>query len=256
MSASSLKVLYPNSASIDENKISADRDLQGEGEFSAALVHELSTPLSVIQILLSQLTEQTPNGDEKSQRRLEMVQVNVGRMHQIIHDTLELSRSANSQVAEVCLTDALQEAANAVAVLASPQNVQIHFERPAKPNYVQGRYTQLVQLFTNLMKNAKDAVEASGKGEGIVAAKILEKRGDILVHIEDNGIGLSDLDKNQMFHPFFTTKSKVKGTGLGLTICQMIVKAHSGQIRFESDAGPITRVVVRLPKVPRNSLGS
>ena len=93
----------------------------------------------------------------------------------------------------------------------------------------------LMQLWTNLIQNAIQAMEFKGTLE-IVAWQ--EKSGkSVVVEIIDSGKGIKDEYKNKIFQPFFTTKSLGEGSGLGLDICKKIVESHNGKISFESAPG-------------------
>jgi signal transduction histidine kinase len=103
--------------------------------------------------------------------------------------------------------------------------------------------SELNQVWTNLIDNAIDAVQGTGK---ICVGTSLEDN-QVVVEIVDNGSGIPPGIQSRMFEPFFTTKSVGSGTGLGLIISNRIVAdRHGGEIEFESRPGQ-TRFKVRLP---------
>jgi signal transduction histidine kinase len=102
---------------------------------------------------------------------------------------------------------------------------------------------ELNQVWTNLIDNAIDAVDGSGK---ICVGTFVEDN-QVVVEIVDNGRGIPPEVQTRMFEPFFTTKAVGSGTGLGLLISNRIVAdRHGGEIEFESKPGE-TRFKVRLP---------
>jgi signal transduction histidine kinase len=102
---------------------------------------------------------------------------------------------------------------------------------------------ELNQVWTNLLDNAIDAVNGTGK---ICVATFLDDD-QVVVEIADNGSGISAEVQSHIFEPFYTTKSVGSGTGLGLVISNRIVaNRHSGEIEFQSTPGD-TRFKVRLP---------
>jgi signal transduction histidine kinase len=118
----------------------------------------------------------------------------------------------------------------------------------------------LQQVFLNLVLNALDATEKGGTirmtagpdpelpPEG--RASILRGKADapiLSVHVIDSGKGLSAEDLNHVFEPFFSTKGRGQGTGLGLPIVEEIVRAHRGEIEVLSAPGKGTEVIVRIP---------
>jgi two-component system NtrC family sensor kinase len=74
----------------------------------------------------------------------------------------------------------------------------------------------------------------------------------VLIHIRDTGIGIPEEIRDKIFDAFFTTKQKVKGVGLGLSVCYGIIKDHGGEIRVESEEGKGTTFIISLPIESRN----
>jgi signal transduction histidine kinase len=106
--------------------------------------------------------------------------------------------------------------------------------------------SELNQVWTNLIDNAIDAVQGTGK----ICVGTSREDDQVVVEIVDNGAGIPKEAQARMFEPFFTTKSVGKGTGLGLIISNRIVgDRHGGEIEFESRPGE-TRFKVRLPILP------
>jgi len=79
---------------------------------------------------------------------------------------------------------------------------------------------------------------------------------NIIVHVEDAGPGISPSVREQIFEPFFTTKSVGSGTGLGLSLVFSIVSKHGGRIRVDDDFKDGTRMIVSLPIVSADAIGS
>jgi signal transduction histidine kinase len=133
--------------------------------------------------------------------------------------------------------------------------------------------SQLNQVFMNLLSNAIDALETQpapriitirtevGSGENLSAEKVKELEEkypppshsqlptpSVVIHIADNGLGMTEKLQNKIFDPFFTTKPVGKGTGLGLSICyQIVVQKHQGQIRCISALGQGSEFIVEIP---------
>ena len=95
------------------------------------------------------------------------------------------------------------------------------------------------------MNNARTACE--GNGEITLFADHVTDEGDeyIEITVEDNGMGISEEDKDKVLTPFFTTRSS--GTGLGLAVVQSVVQAHKGKFWFESEEGEGCTFCIRLP---------
>lgn len=107
---------------------------------------------------------------------------------------------------------------------------------------VAGASEELLQVWTNLLSNALQAVGQAGR----VVMRCRREAGAVLVEAEDDGHGIAPAVAERIFEPFFTTKAHGEGTGLGLDIAKRIVESHGGSIRFESEPGR-TVFIVRLP---------
>jgi two-component system NtrC family sensor kinase len=140
-----------------------------------------------------------------------------------------------------------------VLALASPgisrqQGVQVVTELSPELPSIMADGDQLRQVLLNLVTNALDAMPEGGplsvhthpvwKADGRAAVQI---------RITDTGRGIRREDLRKIFDPFFTTKGPGHGAGLGLAICQRIVKAHQGSIEVESDVGQGTTFLITLP---------
>ncbi len=111
------------------------------------------------------------------------------------------------------------------------------------PGLVEGRHDELNQVWTNLIHNALQAMDYKGRIEVSVQAD-----GDhVVVSVTDSGRGISPSQLGRIFEPFFTTKAAGEGSGLGLSICHDIVRAHGGDIAVASEPGR-TCFTVRLPR--------
>lgn len=109
--------------------------------------------------------------------------------------------------------------------------------------------SELNQVFMNLLGNALDAIQEKGcTGEpGIIKISTALEGNEIIVTITDNGCGIPDNIKDNVFNPFFTTKEIGKGTGQGLSMAHNIVEKHKGKIYFKSRAGEGTSFYIHLP---------
>jgi len=106
---------------------------------------------------------------------------------------------------------------------------------------------KLRQVFTNVMKNALEAIEPR-RQTGRVTVDLFVEGERAVVEVADDGVGISPEDRDRIFLPFFTTKPS--GTGLGMSIVKKIVDLHGGDIAIESAPGRGTRVRISLPAVP------
>ena len=102
---------------------------------------------------------------------------------------------------------------------------------------------QMRQVILNLFKNAKEAMPRGGT----LTVRTEKEDTKVLIRIQDTGTGIPEELRNKIFEAFFTTKKKVKGVGLGLSVCYGIIKDHGGEIRVDSKEGKGTTFTISLP---------
>jgi two-component system NtrC family sensor kinase len=99
------------------------------------------------------------------------------------------------------------------------------------------------QVILNLFKNAKEAMPRGGT----LTVGTEKEDAKVLIRIQDTGTGIPEKIRNKIFEAFFTTKQKVKGVGLGLSVCYGIIKDHGGDIKVDSKEGKGTTFTISLP---------
>jgi signal transduction histidine kinase len=115
-----------------------------------------------------------------------------------------------------------------------PENVTISFRSTMNNTEAAFDKDQLMQVLTNLEKNAVEAMPNGGK----LMLEISDSEDDIFITVSDTGEGISPENMEKIFTPFFTTKEMGKGTGMGLPLVYGIIKMHRGQIKVESNTNP------------------
>ena len=107
--------------------------------------------------------------------------------------------------------------------------------------------TQISQVFTNLLVNASQAIQTRGE----IRIRTRHEGSEVVVEIADSGQGMSQETLSRLFTPFFTTKPRGQGTGLGLSVSYGIIARHKGRIDVQSELGKGSTFTVRLPMAPR-----
>lgn len=118
-------------------------------------------------------------------------------------------------------------------------------ENPVSP--VMADFAQIQQVFVNLVVNAIQAMSEGGKLTIITSAS----DGSVRTSFTDTGVGIKPENMEKLFTPFFTTKSEVKGVGLGLSVSYGIVERHGGKIEVQSEVGKGSTFTVLLPSTPQ-----
>ena len=205
------------------------------GEFSMGLAHNIKNPLMIIQGCVKQLPQSCLSLKNIITHQTE-------RINSVI--TQFLSMGNFSDTTPALPLDLNQTLADTVALVGKYQlNKDIQFRRDFAPRLppLQARELHLHQIFSNLLLNAMDAIDASGE---ILLSTSLEG-GALLVRIQDTGAGIAPENMPQLFAPYFTTKKN--GTGMGLFIANQLVRQYRGTIQLQSAPGLGTVCTVSFP---------
>jgi two-component system sensor histidine kinase PilS (NtrC family) len=222
----------------------ADR-LAALGELSAALAHEIRTPLASICGSVEMLRD-SHAADGENGKLLSLVIKESDRLKSIIDHFLEFARSRPSRMRDVALDSALAEVVCLVRNHPSFHGGVI-VETSAQPSARAWVDEETVkQVFYNLALNAVEAMPSGGRLKIGLEASAGEAPEYAVVRFEDQGVGIDQADLKRIFEPFFTRKQA--GTGLGLAIASKIVEEHGGRIEIISSKGSGTVATVYLPR--------
>jgi signal transduction histidine kinase len=220
---------------------------------TAAMAHELATPLGTIALNASAARSQIrgePPDLEELNVILEDIETTSHRAGAIISSIRALS--ARTPIDRRTMTR-MEGIARQVLRLVQHElqinEISVETEFQDQLLEVHGDPTQLQQVVLNLVKNAIDAMSSvSPETRLLRLATRLERNSNLLLSVQDSGIGISPEDKERVFDPFFTTKPA--GMGLGLAICRTVVENHGGKLRLaKSDShGSIFDVVMPIGK--------
>jgi signal transduction histidine kinase len=213
--------------------------LASMGQLSAGIAHEINNPLGVILLyarsMLDELeiaVEQGPARDpaERSERRedLEMIVEQAERCRKIVAGLLNFARRSRVVLQPTDLGQLLRHSFKALRI---PEGVSLEIDTASAPE-AEVDADQLVQVITNLVNNAVEAMPQGGRLQ--VGARL---RGEeALLYVRDTGAGIPEALRERIFEPLFTTKQIGKGTGLGLAVTYGIVKMHRGRIEVDTNA--------------------
>ena len=231
----------------------ADR-LSSLGTLAVGLAHEIKNPLGGIKGAAQLLEQELPEDSELRDYTRVMIK-EVRRVNRIVEELLELASPRKLELGRVNLHRILGDIITLQKRSAGTR--EIAFRQQFDPSIppILADESLLTQLFLNLIKNAVEAVVDSGTIQ--VASRVLsdysmsqqgERRSRMVaVEVSDDGPGMAKQQLEEIFTPFFTTKTK--GTGLGLAICQKIVSEHRGMIKVVSEKGRGTTFTVMLPLI-------
>lgn len=243
--------------SIDELNVSNDKlattrialkqseKLASMGQLSAGIAHELNNPLGVITMYSNILKDETPE-DSPVRQDLELIVEQADRCKNIVGGLLNFARK-NQVKREV--TNFEEFVSHSLKSVIKPENVNVEFKSDLDNPEVMIDQDQMMQVLTNLEKNAVEAMS----GGGTLKVDMSGNEEMVYVNVSDTGIGIPESNMEKLFTPFFTTKAMGKGTGLGLPLIYGIVKMHKGQITVKSNAekenGPTgTNFQISIPR--------
>ncbi len=221
------------------------------GELTASIAHEVKQPLAAIvtdaQACLRWLDRPVPALDE-ARACAGRIAGQAHRADQVVQRLRDLTRKAEPERAAVDLDAVIGEAVELMRQEIADQGVALHMRLAPGLPPVSGDRIQLQQVLINLMVNAVQAMAATPRRELAIETREGEA-GELLVLVEDSGVGLTAEELPRLFTPFRTTKPG--GMGLGLSICRSIVEAHGGRIRASRNAGAGLTLHVALPTANR-----
>jgi len=224
------------------------------GRFTSSVAHEIRNPLTGIAAGVQYLSR--AHADDPPQlENLEFILSEIRRLDRIVQDLFDITHPRALHLESLPVGEAVRRAAQSVRALAQERDVRVEFAVEPRTAPVPHDPDQLQQVLINLIKNA---IEASPRGATIEVtaapgrspaprsrAAGTAARG-VTIRVTDHGAGIDAEHLKTMFEPFVTTKPG--GTGLGLYICDDIVKRHGGSLTVHSQPGSGTTFTVELPQ--------
>jgi PAS domain S-box-containing protein len=222
--------------------------LASVGQLAAGVAHEINTPLANVMLVAESLRRRSQ--DPWTRERLDTMTDQVEVAARIVRGLLDFARREEPHAAVLDLVEVAKES---VAFLQGKQSADVVIEQnyPAGPVPVLGDRGQLMQVLTNILNNAYDAMA----GAGTIRLSVRSHDGHAEVDIVDSGPGISEDALPKIFEPFFTTKPEGQGTGLGLAICHGIVLSHHGVITARNVPGSGAGFLITLPLQPAGTAG-
>ena len=246
-----------------EQLIHADR-LATMGTFAAGIAHEINNPTSFISgnvqtlqlfwKLAKPILEEHSSADHSGKVALMNDDIDdifngilkgAKRISIIVSSLKTYARRGTNEVnTPILISEPIDEAVTMLKNRITNQ-IKIGIDIPNQVKVI-GNSQKLSQVFINLIGNAIDACDDK---RAKIDLNVDEHESNILITIRDNGCGMSQEVQDQIFMPFFTTKNKTKGTGLGMAIIDSIIQEHNGSIELTSKIGEGTSFTISLPKI-------
>jgi signal transduction histidine kinase len=204
------------------------------GRISAGIAHEIRNPLTSVKLNIQKVME-SQNLDEVDKEHLDITQEGIGHIENFIKELLNFTRVSELHVDHFLVEEIIDESIKMIR--GSLKLRRVHLEKEVQKDlpHVLVDGDKLRQVFLNILHNACEAVEEGGKIK--ISLSQTEKTEDrnVKIEISDNGTGIPDKDWENIFEPFYTTKST--GIGLGLANARKIIEQHKGSIRVMKKRG-------------------
>ena len=224
------------------------------GTLAAGIAHEIGNPIAAISGVAQEMMDRRDSGlgalEVAGDGHPELILAQTKRLAAI---TREISMFAAPSTAESQLLDLnaiVRSTSRLIRYDKRLEPIDLQLELDPHLPAIQGTADQMTQLIINLLINAMDALH---EVDARVPAILIQTGADTehaWMFVNDNGCGMTPQTLSHVFEAFFTTKVVGQGTGLGLSLCYSIVKAHEGTIDIQSTPGVGTQVQVRFPLEP------
>ncbi|MBB4824119.1 two-component system, sporulation sensor kinase E [Sporosarcina luteola] len=223
-----------------EEKLAHSGTLSAVGQLAASIAHEIRNPMTTLKGF-TQLLSATAT--EESLRYISVIEDEIKRMESILSEMLVLSKPVNRKKSTFSLDHLIEDMISVLEPKALLDNIHIVQDRKlCSTPFVYGDVDKLKQVILNLCKNAFEAMTEGGT----LTISSDEVDGQLILTIGDTGKGMTLQQVNQVFMPFFSSKSG--GTGLGLPFVLKTVEEHGGTISVESEVGRGTKFLLKFPR--------
>jgi len=237
-------------AALMQAKLAHAERMATIGRLVAGVAHEVNNPLAAI-LGFTDLLLENPQVPGNAREDLQIILQETQRTKDIVQDLLSFARQRPVKRELAQINAVLRQTTKLRSYDFVSHGVEVVEEYDEHLPAVMGDAQQLQQVFLNLLNNAYDATEESGR-RGKIQLKTGREGDWVEVIIRDNGTGIADVER--IFDPFYTTKQTGKGTGLGLSICYGIVRAHGGEIQCWNNAdGYGSTFSIRVPAASQNA---
>lgn len=232
---------------FQENQTLREQILQ-HAQLMQLLTHQLATPLTALNGAVHLLGEPSLAIDQR-QEFLEVIQQKTCSLTTLLRDLMALRNLETGKIATQPMSFCFETLVKEVIAGFSPYSVR--YQLGAELPQVWGDRWQVSQVLVNFLSNA---IKYSPNGEAIEVSAAVKQSGWVEIGVQDYGLGVPEADQPHLFNRFYRVKhgdrQNIEGTGLGLSLCKLLVENQGGQIGFESVHGAGSRFYFTLPTAP------
>lgn len=235
-----------------EQQLIASGRLVSIGQVTASMAHEFNNPLGIIIGFVEDMLSKGKSG-ESDQHTLRIIIEESRRCKKIVEDLMSFARPRAAEMSLINIQGVIDRTLELVNGQLYKQKVKVLKEIASDLPRIEADFQQLSQVLVNLYLNAIDAMPKGGQLKIGARSNGGDNHSAVVLNVADTGTGIEATEIDKIFRPFYTAK-KSRGLGLGLSICERIIKNHGGEIDVESKPGKGTTFKLRLPlKASSNS---
>jgi PAS domain S-box-containing protein len=230
-----------------EEQMERKQRLSAMGELASGVAHEIRNPLNTIATIIQQLNKdfEPQNGKEEYHELAQLVSGEVRRINDTVQDFLHFARPDPVKPGEIQVKHLFNQIEKQYQYVLSEKNIVLNINLKWD-GIVFWDEQKIKQILINIVQNAIEAMDK--KGNILITIKSIDKN-MLEIRVSDDGPGMSEEIRSNIFNLYFTTKAK--GTGIGLSIVQRIIYEHGGFISVESKLNQGTTFIIQLPiKIP------
>jgi PAS domain S-box-containing protein len=225
------------------------------GELTASIAHEVNQPLTAVvnnaNASISLLPKDSPGLEEVREAMTEIIE-DATRASDVIARVRQLAKRAPVEKSLLNLSDVVEDVLALARYESATRHVTIRTDLSKDLPSVYGDRVQLQQVLLNLVINGMDAMNQVQESKRVLTIcgrrETHEETFEVLLSVEDSGVGFKPEEVERIFEAFYTTKSQ--GMGMGLAISRSIIEAHGGRLWAESNQGPGATFIFGLPAAP------
>lgn len=230
-----------------EAQLRVSERLAAVGTLAAGIAHEINNPIGSILAAaqFARIAQTDGHAPEELRRTLDDIAQEAQRCGLIVKSVLQFARDERTDKWDRRLDEVLRRVVRLTQTVADESSAEVHLRMPPQPVWVHVNPIQIEQAVVNLVRNALEA------GSRTVTIRLdtnaAERRA--LIQVADDGPGIPESDRVRIFEPFYTTRRKEGGTGLGLSVVHGIAREHAGELKIDtSDSGGAT-ALLELPVI-------
>jgi PAS domain S-box-containing protein len=224
------------------------------GQLAASVAHEVNNPLAGILVyttLLLKKYQEKKLQTEETENQLLKMKKELERTSRIIRNLLDFSRQSDADMRPIEINKVVEAALLLVRHQISLENIALELKLGKDLPLVLAGFDQIQQVLINIILNATQAMPEGGKlsiatsvAKGVKINESLKNT--VRIDVTDTGVGIPKENLGKLFTPFFTTKEKGKGVGLGLPVVHGIIERHKGKIEVASELNKGTTFTIYL----------